>query len=88
MGSAPCPYIARGCVCGRHRRRDDHHRPANKANRSGTRNSLRPRIDQAGSTLFLWTPEMNMKLRDLKLMSTDELWALHLEITNVLASRI
>jgi DNA-binding protein H-NS len=31
---------------------------------------------------------MNMKLRDLKLMSTDELWALHLEITNVLAHRI
>jgi len=31
---------------------------------------------------------MNMKPNDLKSMSIDELWALHLEITSVLASRI
>jgi DNA-binding protein H-NS len=31
---------------------------------------------------------MNIKPDDLKSMSIDELWALHLEITSVLASRI
>ena len=31
---------------------------------------------------------MSMKPDDLKLMSVDELWALHLEIQSVLASRI
>jgi DNA-binding protein H-NS len=31
---------------------------------------------------------MNMKPNDLKSMSIDELWALHLEITSVLTSRI
>jgi DNA-binding protein H-NS len=31
---------------------------------------------------------MNMKTDDLKSMSIDELWALHLKITSVLASRI
>jgi DNA-binding protein H-NS len=29
-----------------------------------------------------------MKLHDLKLMSVDELWDLHMEVTNVLAARI
>jgi DNA-binding protein H-NS len=29
-----------------------------------------------------------MKLQDLKLMSVDELWSLHLEVKNALASRI
>src|SRR5947208_16890038 len=33
-------------------------------------------------------PDMNIKPDDLKSMSIDELWALHLEITSVLASRI
>ena len=40
------------------------------------------------STPPLWTPDMNTKPDDLKSMSIDELWALHLEITSVLASRI
>jgi len=31
---------------------------------------------------------MNMKPNELELMSIDELWALHLEMTNVLANRI
>jgi DNA-binding protein H-NS len=31
---------------------------------------------------------MNMKPNELELLSIDELWALHLEMTNVLASRI
>jgi DNA-binding protein H-NS len=35
---------------------------------------------------LLWT--LVMKADDLKSMSIDELWALHLEITSVLASRI
>ena len=44
--------------------------------------SLRPFIGWRG----LW--ETNMKPRDLKLMSVDELWALHLEIQSLLPNKI
>ena len=37
---------------------------------------------------LLWTLDMSMKSRDIKLLSVDELWALHEEITVVLTRRI
>lgn len=37
---------------------------------------------------LLWTLLMSTKSRDIKLLSVDELWALHKEITVVLTRRI
>jgi len=57
--------------------------PANKSDRHPK--LVSPRID---GFYFLWRPEMSMKPGDLKLMSVDELWALHVEIQSVLPNRI
>jgi len=40
-----------------------------------------------GGPHFQWTTE-NMKIHDLKVLSVDELWSLHLEVRSVLAGRI
>jgi DNA-binding protein H-NS len=45
-----------------------------------------PAPASCGGSTINWT--MTMKLHDLKLMTVDELWLLHLEVRSVLASRI
>jgi DNA-binding protein H-NS len=45
-----------------------------------------PAPASCGGWTINWT--MNMKPHDLKLMSVDELWLLHLEVRSALASRI
>ena len=69
--------------CGRRSR----HR-GNKASGFGIRNSLQPRIRVACNTTNNSMDHRDMKRHDLKLMSVDELWALHVEIADVLTRRI